>query len=158
QRRLARFHEKITVAAARPDLDKFESVIEQYRAQFPEVPMEKIAAGLAAMAVGETQLFVTEDVAQNGFREPRSMRDEGRPAYGERRFESDRPQRPDRRDDRGSRDDRGPRDRQSAGPMETYRIEVGRNHGVKPGNIVGAIANEAGVNSSVIGRIELFDE
>ena len=29
--------------------------------------------------------------------------------------------------------------------METYRIEVGRVHGVKPGNIVGAIANEAGV-------------
>jgi ATP-dependent RNA helicase DeaD len=40
--------------------------------------------------------------------------------------------------------------------METYRIEVGRQHGVKPGNIVGAIANEAGLTSSHIGRIEIF--
>jgi ATP-dependent RNA helicase DeaD len=28
----------------------------------------------------------------------------------------------------------------------TYRIEVGHQHGVKPGNIVGAIANEGGVD------------
>lgn len=41
--------------------------------------------------------------------------------------------------------------------MERYRIEVGKNHGVKPGNIVGAIANEADISSSHIGRITLFD-
>jgi ATP-dependent RNA helicase DeaD len=42
--------------------------------------------------------------------------------------------------------------------METYRIEVGHIHQVKPTNIVGAIANEGGLNSSVIGRIEIFAE
>jgi ATP-dependent RNA helicase DeaD len=42
--------------------------------------------------------------------------------------------------------------------METFRIEVGRDHQVKPGNIVGAIANEAGLNSSGIGRIEIYDQ
>jgi ATP-dependent RNA helicase DeaD len=41
--------------------------------------------------------------------------------------------------------------------METYRIEVGREHGVAPGNIVGAIANEAGLESSYIGRIDIQD-
>jgi len=41
--------------------------------------------------------------------------------------------------------------------MERYRIEVGKKHGVKPGNIVGAIANEADISSSHIGRITLFD-
>jgi ATP-dependent RNA helicase DeaD len=38
-----------------------------------------------------------------------------------------------------------------------YRLEVGRDHGVQPGNIVGAIANDAGVDSAHIGRIEIFD-
>jgi ATP-dependent RNA helicase DeaD len=38
-----------------------------------------------------------------------------------------------------------------------YRLEVGHNHGVQPGNIVGAIANEAGIDSAHIGRIEIFD-
>jgi ATP-dependent RNA helicase DeaD len=42
--------------------------------------------------------------------------------------------------------------------MGTFRIEVGHSHGVKPGNIVGAIANEAGIESKFIGRIEIFDD
>jgi ATP-dependent RNA helicase DeaD len=37
-----------------------------------------------------------------------------------------------------------------------YRIEVGHEHGVQPGNIVGAIANEAGIESQHIGRINIF--
>jgi ATP-dependent RNA helicase DeaD len=39
-----------------------------------------------------------------------------------------------------------------------YRIEVGHEHGVQPGNIVGAIANEAGIDAAHIGRIEIFDQ
>jgi ATP-dependent RNA helicase DeaD len=42
--------------------------------------------------------------------------------------------------------------------METYRIEVGHQHGVKPGNIVGAIANEAELDSQYIGRVQIFDD
>ena len=38
-----------------------------------------------------------------------------------------------------------------------YRIAVGHEHGVQPGNIVGAIANEAGIDSVHIGRIDIFD-
>ncbi|MGC3982280.1 MAG: DEAD/DEAH box helicase [Steroidobacteraceae bacterium] len=41
--------------------------------------------------------------------------------------------------------------------METYRVAVGEEHQVKPGNIVGAIANEAGIDSKFIGRIQIFD-
>jgi ATP-dependent RNA helicase DeaD len=41
--------------------------------------------------------------------------------------------------------------------MQRYRIEVGRAHGVGPKNIVGAIANESGIDSSNIGRIEIHD-
>ena len=39
--------------------------------------------------------------------------------------------------------------------METYRVEVGEVHGVKPGNIVGAIANEAGLDGRLIGRVDI---
>jgi len=41
--------------------------------------------------------------------------------------------------------------------MKRFRVEVGYDHGVKPGNIVGAIANEAGLDSKMIGQIEIFD-
>jgi ATP-dependent RNA helicase DeaD len=43
-------------------------------------------------------------------------------------------------------------------PMETYRVAVGRNHGVKPGDIVGALVNEAELEKAWIGRIELRDD
>ena len=40
---------------------------------------------------------------------------------------------------------------------QRYRVEVGYEHGVKPGQIVGAIANEANIESAFIGHIEIFD-
>ncbi|SFN15162.1 DEAD/DEAH box helicase [Dokdonella immobilis] len=42
--------------------------------------------------------------------------------------------------------------------METFRVEVGHMHGVKPGNIVGAIANEAELDSKHIGRITIRED
>ncbi len=52
-------------------------------------------------------------------------------------------------------------ERRSAGVpeagMETFRIELGHAHGVQPGNIVGAIANEADIESRYIGRIDIRD-
>ena len=42
--------------------------------------------------------------------------------------------------------------------MDRFRIEVGHNHQVKPGNIVGAIANEADIDSKYIGRINIYDD
>ena len=43
-------------------------------------------------------------------------------------------------------------------PMASYRLEVGRNDDVKPGDIVGAIANEAGIETYHIGQIKLHDD
>jgi ATP-dependent RNA helicase DeaD len=42
--------------------------------------------------------------------------------------------------------------------METFRIEVGSVHGIKPGNIVGAIANEAGIEGVHIGRVDIRED
>jgi ATP-dependent RNA helicase DeaD len=41
---------------------------------------------------------------------------------------------------------------------ETYRIEVGHTHGIKAGNIVGAIANEAGLEGKFIGRVDIRED
>jgi hypothetical protein len=43
-------------------------------------------------------------------------------------------------------------------PMCRYRIEVGNNNNVKPGNILGSIANEADMDSEYIGSIQIFDD
>ncbi len=60
---------------------------------------------------------------------------------------------------RGGRE--GGRQERPIGPpeshMERFRIEVGWRDRIKPGNIVGAIANEAGLNGKAIGRIQIFD-
>ncbi len=56
--------------------------------------------------------------------------------------------------------DTRPRKRVARGPepgMRSFRLEVGHMHNVKPGNIVGAIANELGLESNEIGRIEIED-
>ena len=42
--------------------------------------------------------------------------------------------------------------------MEGFRLEVGKNHGMKPGNIVGAVANKIGLDSEFIGRIDIKDD
>jgi ATP-dependent RNA helicase DeaD len=71
---------------------------------------------------------------------------------------SEREDRPSR--DRGDRGDRERKPRRSFGgdvEMETFRIEVGHAHGVKPGNIVGAIANETGIDGDHIARIKISD-
>lgn len=42
--------------------------------------------------------------------------------------------------------------------MVTYRIDVGHSHRIKPGNIVGAIANEAELDARHIGRVDIRDD
>jgi ATP-dependent RNA helicase DeaD len=60
------------------------------------------------------------------------------------------------------RDDRAPRQRRendaSDSNLMRYRIEVGRNHGVEPKHIVGAIANEANIRSRDIGQIKIHND
>ena len=64
----------------------------------------------------------------------------------------------------GARGDRNeaPTRKKRGGPhqinFETFRIEVGHVHGVKPGNIVGAIANEAGLEGRHIGHVDIHED
>lgn len=64
-----------------------------------------------------------------------------------------------------SRSKRGPKNRRDGGGgrmgaehgMTRLYIDVGREEGVRPGDIVGAIANEAGIPGNAIGAIEIYD-
>ncbi len=46
--------------------------------------------------------------------------------------------------------------RDHAEQTTSYRLEIGRNHGIEPGNIVGALSNEGRIDSRLIGRINIF--
>ena len=81
----------------------------------------------------------------------RPARSDTRPPRSHHREEHD--ERPAHRHDRDSHRERGPHVPDEG--LETFRIEVGHDHGVKPGNIVGAIANEAGLDSKHIGRVDI---
>ena len=69
------------------------------------------------------------------------------------------------RESRGGRNERG-RERaprkakvnRNDVDWQTYRLEVGKEHGARPGDIVGAIANEISLDSSYIGAINLHDK
>ncbi len=63
-----------------------------------------------------------------------------------------------RKFERGDRRERVDRDRGLGDDGTLYRIEVGRNDGVSPKDIVGAIANEAGIPGKSIGHIKLYDD
>jgi ATP-dependent RNA helicase DeaD len=69
---------------------------------------------------------------------------------------------PTKRKNRGDHESRAPAesgsDDRDEVKRETFRIEVGHVHGVKPGNIVGAIANEAGLEGKFIGRVDIRDD
>lgn len=166
--RVAQFHAKITENMSHPMAEPMGSLIEQYRRENPETPIEQIMAALAVMSTGGQSLLLKEEFRQETFFEQRGRRDERGGDRGPRFGDRDRG---GRFDDRGSRD-RGPRSeggfrerddrprapRRDDANKETFRIEVGHMHQVKPGNIVGAIANEAGIDSAQIGRIEIFDD
>ncbi|AKZ64530.1 RNA helicase [Herbaspirillum hiltneri N3] len=151
--RVARFKELIGETLAAGELDVFRSLIEDYERE-ENVTAVDIAAALAKMARGDVPLLLDKNQ-----REPEFVRSDDR-APRERPDRSPRAERGDR-SERAERPGYAPKERivRAADPgMQTFRIEVGHQHGVKPGNIVGAIANEAGMDSKHIGRIEIYDD
>ena len=130
-RRINQFKEQISTAMESEDMEFFEELIDQYQSEY-DVGHRRIAATLAFLLQKERPLNPDEAFVE-----------ETRPERQERPERNTAPRR-----ERKTSDDQ----------MQTYRIEVGRKHGVEPGNIVGAISNEGKLNSKDIGRIRLFDQ
>jgi len=145
-KRVDAFKQRIQATLEAEDLSLFAKIIEQYEAEH-QVPAQEIAAALAKMVQGDQPLLLAESRRPERKKEPRE-------ASGERdsRRESDREERPQRVKRVSTRSlprlERG---------MERFRIEVGADHDVQKGNIVGAVTNESGIENEFIGHIEIYD-
>jgi len=159
ERRIKRFKQRITDTLSNGDLSFFEELVDSYHKE-NDVPHEKISAALAQLMQGDTPfLFLNKP--------PRKSRDnesrENQPR--EKHLERDARATQNRQRSHGASDDaaafakefKSPKQRPIHRPvekgMERFRLEVGSINDVKPGNIVGAIANEAGIDSQYIGQI-----
>ena len=141
EQRLVRFRDRITAALATGEADSFRTLIEEYEREH-DVPALEIAAALASLLQGGSPLLLKEREREHEHVEA----DRGRPA-------PDSPAEP-RRGGRGGGEQGRLRDEDA----ETWRIEVGYVHGVKPGNIVGAIANVAGLEGRQIGHVDIRED
>ena len=156
--RIARFKQKIADALASGEAAKYRFIVDQFESEHGASPAD-VAAALITLAQGRTPLLIDQrerrtdaDAAASA-----SARRPGKPTRSDRdsRF-AERPARPAA--NAAIEQSHAPRKGAHAGAKtETYRVEVGREHGVKPGNIVGAIANEAGIEGRYIGRVDIRD-
>lgn len=155
-KRIARFTQNITDNIASEGLEFYGSIIEKYTLEH-NIPAIEVAAALAKMVQGDEPLLLSNaPVAQKSQRNDRGRdNDRGDRKGRDRGSRRDREERGDGRERRPRRD-RGDHEKEEG--MQSYRIEVGHDHGVKPGNIVGAIANEAGIDSKHMGRIQINDD
>jgi ATP-dependent RNA helicase DeaD len=138
-KRIADFKQKISDTLAVGELAFMQGLVEQYQ-QEHDVPALDIAAALAQMSIGDEPMLLSpdRDRPKRKFEKSRSGKDDGKPSHGQKR--------------------RSGSSRAPDADKERYRLEVGHKHGVKPGNIMGAIANEAGLDGEHIGQIEIDEE
>ena len=156
KKRMADFKDSITKTLDSQDLSVFQELIEGY-AQEQDVPVTQVAAALAKLAHGDTPFLLAapknekKTKIKTGKNERTRLKD-----FSEKRRLSVKNQTPKLIKKTSPRKDA------TIIPMETgmerYRIEVGRSHGIQAGNIVGAISNEAGLDSKHIGRIDINQE
>jgi len=141
-RRIMEFKQNLTTVIESQDLSFFKTVINSYQEEHDTDPAE-IAAALTYL------------VQKNRPLKPAIKHIQERPAR-EDRDSGERGQRGDRKE--GRREGRRTKSHQAEQGMKSYRVEVGNNDRVGPKNLVGAIANEAGIDSEFIGRITINDD
>jgi ATP-dependent RNA helicase DeaD len=137
EQRIQQFHEGLLDTLENQDLSQVRDVVKHFIAE-KSLNIEDVVAALAFQLQVEHPLFpILKDL-------PRLDRNT-------RRREGQAPERSQgRRRGQSSFGNDSPE-------MQRYRIEVGRKHDVAPKDIVGAIANEADMNSRHIGNIAIYD-
>jgi ATP-dependent RNA helicase DeaD len=134
-KRITKFKQAISDTLATDDLLLYREILEQYEFEH-NVPALEIAAALAKLYRGDKDLLLKNEIPVK--REPEHTAD-----------------RQARKKERSS-NERFLKELEAG--MQRYRLEIGHQHKVRPGNIVGAISNEAGIDSKYIGRITIFEE
>jgi ATP-dependent RNA helicase DeaD len=139
-RRVAQFKQQIIDVVESEDLGFLHQVVSQIENE-QDLSAHEIAAAMAYLLQRERPLQMRETREPAAPRTPKPQPSKGRPETKEHR--SGKP-------DRARKS--------SPADMVRYRIEVGRRHEATAGDIVGAIANEAGIDSQFIGQIKLYDD
>lgn len=163
QQRVARFQAELVNTLQKEDLSKFREMLEQL-AHDTETDIGEIAAALAWQAQRERPLYpalkpLPKHDARNS--EPGDRTRADKKSAGKRQQKTTRHDKPLVKGE-------APRKPPGAGKntgnakfpdlkMLRYRIEVGSCHEIKPGDIVGALANEAGIDGEYIGHIDIRD-
>ena len=151
--RVAQFKRLVVESLGQQGLPFFSGVVNDLVDE-NDVDIHEVAAALAMLAQRERPLQIGQsgrgwDIATA------PLSGDGRPPRAEH-FTTGAPS---ERTARPNRDEILARRRAfSEGALARYRIEVGRNHGASPKEIVGAIANEGGIEGKYIGQIHLFDD
>jgi ATP-dependent RNA helicase DeaD len=133
-KRVANFFQRITDMHATEQWQAFLPLLEKYQNEH-NLPALEVAAVMAKLMQGNEPLLLKDKPIKEKIRE-RTERTERKKFKGKDK----------------------PRKSHSDANMETFRIEVGRRNNINPGNIVGAIANEAGIDNEFIGRINIYDD
>jgi ATP-dependent RNA helicase DeaD len=175
--RISKFKQRVSETVAKGEGGLYRPVLEQLEAE-TGLPLIDIAAALASLSQGATPLLVApqpkraesyapperERAARDrpGHERPRrdtpdTRNDSDRQRPSERAKPSER-EREREREERPSSRDEAPRRKSGPAQMETFRLEVGSVHGIKPANIVGAIANESGIEGVHIGRVDIRED
>ena len=152
ERRIAQFKQQIVDVLAEENLDFFYEVVRRMEGE-DNLATRQIAAALAFLAQRERPLQPEGLEAPFAPAAPLRAAPAERPAREPHTEQAEREERPVRKE----RKEAAPR-RDLAGPVVRYRIEVGKNQGALPKEIVGAIANEGGIDGKLIGQINLFDD
>ncbi|MEE9328266.1 MAG: DEAD/DEAH box helicase [Cocleimonas sp.] len=155
--RINRFKEMVLETAASQELDFYQKIITDL-SKDSELSLEQITATLAFLVQRERPLLVTpnkipestlqdgnSNSGRNNQRGKRGNQDRGRDRGRDRRGSQDQGSRSQNRRTKGK----------TLSGMVTYRLDVGETHGAEPRHIVGAIANEAGVESQYIQNIDI---
>jgi len=174
--RIARFKDRITETLDAGGLEAFASIVSEYEREHGVAAID-IAAALARMSRGGLPLLLVkgqdaaEGVAGASDRPSNRLDDrssaQGSDRHGERTnrrnlaaHESSPSVRWGAEPGGDAREDstRSVRSRPGSTGFQTFRVQVGEAHGAKPGNLMGAIANEAGLEARQIGRIRVFEQ
>ncbi|MCG8637002.1 MAG: DEAD/DEAH box helicase [Desulfobacterales bacterium] len=143
EKRINDFKAAITRTLASEDLDVFQDLVTAY-AEEENVPVAAIAAALGKLAHGDTPFLLDKKEPK---KQPAAQKQESQTKKPKTRREKLARKSAAKKEQQPVRSD-APRPLKKG--MDRYRIEVGRTHGVKARDIVGAISNEAGLESKFI--------
>lgn len=159
QLRRERFAGKVRAAVAGGGLENFSALINQLVAE--GYSAEDLAAALAKMAAGEiNRPFGELDIITDRSSQQASRLGRGDGFSDNSRRDGRGNSRSERGSSYGRREESGRGGYQRAGNDKMIRLFVGlgRNEKISKGDILGAIANETGINGKNIGAIEVFDK